>query len=500
MATSFQISTPESFSFTNPELWPKWIRRFERYRLASGLSNKSAEVQVNALIYHMGDLADDILTSFGLSDDDKKKYDVVKAKFERHFIKRRNKIYERAKFNQRRQLPGESVDDFITSLYGLVEYCEYGELREEMIRDRIVVGLQDASLSVKLQLDPELTLQNAITKVQQYETVKKQQATVRGETTSVDGLSKRPYKERKPFVPNSCAPQNDTCTRCGKSPSHPRQFCPAKDATCHKCKKKGHYQALCKSRKKVDMVVSDTHEEEEPVDNFLGTVHSSEGKAWTVSLYLNNTKLEFKIDTGAEVTVIPESVATPYQSLLQTTSRRLQGPGKTQLEVCGQFTGTLKKDTQVVEEEIYVVKDLHMPLLGLPAITSLNLVTKICGIQLDKDTVVSKFPELFTGLGKLQGEYDIKLSDNAVPFALTTPRRIPLPLMTPVKEQLEKMEKADIISRVEGPTDWCAGIVVVPKPNNQVRICVDLTQLNKSVKRERHILPSVDHTLAQLSH
>ena len=231
----------------------------------------------------------------------------------------------------------------------------------------------------------------------------------------------------------------------------------------------------------------------------LEQLHSSEGKAWTVSLYLNNTKLEFKIDTGAEVTVIPESVTTPYQSLLQTTSRRLQGPGKIQLEVCGQFTGTLKKDTQVVEEEIYVEKDLHMPLLGLPAITSLNLVTKICGIQLDKDTVVSKFPELFTGLGKLQGEYDIKLSDNAVPFALTTPRRIPLPLMTPVKEQLEKMEKADIISRVEGPTDWCAIIVVVPKPNNQVRICVDLTQLNKSVKRERHILPSVDHTLAQLS-
>ena len=41
--------------------------------------------------------------------------------------------------------------------------------------------------------------------------------------------------------------------------------------------------------------------------------------------------------------------------------------------------------------------------------------------------------------------------------------------------------------------------MVVLKPNNQVRICVDLTQSNKSVKRERHILPSVNHTLAQLS-
>ena len=94
MATSFQISTPERFSFTNPEEWPKWVRRFERYRLASGLYNRSAEVQMNALIYHMGDQANDILTSFGLSDGDKKKYDVVKEKFEKHFIKHQNKIYE----------------------------------------------------------------------------------------------------------------------------------------------------------------------------------------------------------------------------------------------------------------------------------------------------------------------------------------------------------------------------------------------------------------------
>ena len=57
-----------------------------------------------------------------------------------------------------------------------------------MIRDCIVVGLQDASLSKKLQLDPALTLQNTITI--------KQQATVRGESTSVDGVSKRPYKEK----------------------------------------------------------------------------------------------------------------------------------------------------------------------------------------------------------------------------------------------------------------------------------------------------------------
>ena len=52
---------------------------------------------------------------------------------------------------------------------------------------------------------------------------------------------------------------------------------------------------------------------------------------------------------------------------------------------------------------------------------------------------------------------------------------------------------------VTDPTEWCAGMVVVPKQNDKVRICVDLTRLNESVERERHILPAVDQTLAQLA-
>ena len=76
----------------------------------------------------MGDEADDILRSFRLSEEDAKKYDVVKTKFDGHFVKRRNVIYERAKFNQRWQEPSESVDSFITALYGLAEYCGYAGL------------------------------------------------------------------------------------------------------------------------------------------------------------------------------------------------------------------------------------------------------------------------------------------------------------------------------------------------------------------------------------
>ena len=58
------------------------------------------------------------------------------------------------------------------------------------------------------------------------------------------------------------------------------------------------------------------------------------------------------------------------------------------------------------------------------------------------------------------------------------------------------MESMGVISRVNQPTEWCAGMVVVPKASGKVRICVDLTKLNESVRRERHPLPAVDQILA----
>ena len=67
------------------------------------------------------------------------------------------------------------------------------------------------------------------------------------------------------------------------------------------------------------------------------------------------------------------------------------------------------------------------------------------------------------------------------------------------QEELEQMESMGIISRVEQPTQWCAGMVAIPKKNGKLRICVDLKHLNEAVQREVHPLPKVDETLAQLS-
>ena len=147
--SSYQIQPPGEFDFTHPEQWSRWIQRFERFCSASGLKARDEERQVNTLVYSMREKSEDIMTTFNLTGDNAKKYDSVKEKFDNYFIKRRNTIFERAKFNTRKQGVGESVDAFITDQYCLAKHCNHGLLHDEMIRDRIVVCLLDSRLSGK---------------------------------------------------------------------------------------------------------------------------------------------------------------------------------------------------------------------------------------------------------------------------------------------------------------------------------------------------------------
>ena len=112
---------------------------------------------------------------------------------------------------------------------------------------------------------------------------------------------------------------------------------------------------------------------------------------------------------------------------------------------------------------------------------------------------MQKFPRVFDGLGRLKGEpINIELVDGAKPYQLTTPRRVSIPYLPKLKEELEEMEKIGVIKPVKEPTAWCHPIVVVPKQEDKIRICLDLTKLNVNVKREVHQLPSVEETLAKI--
>ena len=184
----------------------------------------------------MGAEADNIFRSFKLSEDDSRSYKTVSEKFTSHFVKKHNVIYERARLNMRQQEEEEPVDAFVTDVYSLAEHCDFNDLHDQLIRDRIVVGIRDSKLSEKLQLDSELTLEKAITKVRKWFMLSSQYC-VEGIKEWSESMLRRniPLQQRK-------------CSRCGRQ--HPPEGrCLAREATCRKCKKRGHFQAVCRTAK-----------------------------------------------------------------------------------------------------------------------------------------------------------------------------------------------------------------------------------------------------------
>ena len=553
---NFQIPHPDQFSF-DPRDWKAWSTRFERFRVASKLhvgvsDNQDDNIDdsevINLLVYSMGTKAEDIMLSFKLSEAQKKKYSVVMQRFDDHYLPKRNIIFERTQFNKRVQLPQETSDSFITDLHKLVDTCEYGAMRDELLRDRIVAGMNNLALSEKLQLEDSktLTLEKVIQRVRTSEQVRQQCQEMRNKTDSSDvnavsrsrnyGSNDRKPKfgqqrQRQPQThrhqaqskqSNSSSSSNRSfqrrdnsrkCGRCGRDP-HSREDCPAHNSRCRKCSKKGHWDVVCRG---INETAEDDPFYDPQYDNcdyyddddvaFMGSVSIDTVRCdpWMVDVVLQNSNpISFKLDTGADVTVLPLHLYDKAMGELKKPDKFLRS-ANSKMEVVGKLTTdmTIQKDTK--PQDVYVVRDLKVPLLGRPSLSSFDLVRLV--------NAVEDYPELFTGLGELRDPYHITLTPEAKPFAVHTPRKIPVCYEKQTKTQLDVMARQGVISKIEEPTDWCAGMVIVPKASldndetgiptprdscDSLRICVDLTQLNKCVMRNRHILPDVNHTLAQL--
>ena len=245
----------------------------------------------------------------------------------------------------------------------------------------------------------------------------------------------------------------------------------------------------------------DTTLQEETIDTaFMDTMSTDCSNAWFATISVSGKDIPFKLETGAEVTAVSRKMLG--KPSLSTPDKQLFGPAQQPLEVLGHFLGHLSSGGREANHKVFVVNNLKTNLLGLPSISALNLAARIAGTSCEprtEESIKKEFPTVFQGLGNLGDEYEIKLQPDAKPYALFTPRNVPLPLRPKVAMELDRMEKEGVISKVTQPTPWCAGMVVVPKKSGNVRICVDLKPLNKSVLREVHPLPKVDDTLAQLA-
>ena len=119
--------------------------------------------------------------------------------------------------------------------------------------------------------------------------------------------------------------------------------------------------------------------------------------------------------------------------------------------------------------------------------------------SLEEKNIFQRYKSCFEGLGKLK-DFQLNIPiDPCVKPVVQSMHRVPFSLRDKLEKKLNELVDVDVIEKAEGPTPWISPVVVVPKPNGDLRLCVDMRQANSAIVRERHPIPSVDEILHNLN-
>ncbi|UYV72662.1 K02A2.6-like [Cordylochernes scorpioides] len=420
---------------------------FSRYRLLSNLNAKEQEYQITALIYLMGERAEKIHSAFNLSADDAKNLDKIIEAFDNHFIGKRNMVYEQALFGLRSQRPEETIEEFVTVLHRISEHCEYANLREELIRDRLLLGVKDRKLSEKLMLNENLTLAKAVEIARQWEAVMREQQDLNPSNSQVD--TTRNVAKQKPKASGhgkdngrSTSRQTDsaketdegkkfpTCFNCGTTKHHYRyrDKCPAKDKVCGKCEKKGHYTNLCRRKNNEVNAISSEETPAREKASFVYAVREpslgSRKSRWKSTVRVNGTAIHFKLDPGSDVTLIPFSLYKRYFSNVQLTPTdgQLMAAPNQRLENAGTFpSGKIRICVDLSRLNLSVERELHpLPVLehelaqlnGAKIFSRLDANSGFWQIKLSEESQIGryKFKRLPFGISSAPEHFQKRMS------------------------------------------------------------------------------------------
>lgn len=159
-----QLQPPSVLSFEGniAENWKLWEKKFDLFLTASGIAEKSSKVQCATFLHVAGEEAVKVFNIFKFEDAEVDKLDALKKKFKDYCEPRKNITNIRHLFFTRAQGPSESIDAYVTDLKNKAKDCEFLELHDSLIRDRIVCGVRDDQVRARLLREEKLTLARAV--------------------------------------------------------------------------------------------------------------------------------------------------------------------------------------------------------------------------------------------------------------------------------------------------------------------------------------------------
>ncbi|XP_055681809.1 uncharacterized protein K02A2.6-like [Lutzomyia longipalpis] len=453
-------------------------------------------------------------------------YKVALEKLDAYFAPKRHESYERFDFWALKPEVDEPFEKFVLRVQQHASKCQFGrteqEARDTAIMDK-VIQLASIELREKLLEKKNPTVGNMINQVNIFQMIKAQAKEMGQPATKIELNTEVNQIQAKPDNPKPMT--NVECFRCGRKGHYARDpKCPAKDKTCLKCKMRGHFAVKCQQQQrgvkrsndsqvtttppekksKVNAVATDS--EAKPLESFIYNIGDGDERIWC---RVGGVLVEMLIDSGSSQNIIDEATWT-YMKNNDAVIQEVEGEARSILRAYAQndplqILKVFKAEIAIAEGNdkllktatFYVIKGGSLCLLG--RYTAKLLGVLILGLPSTQDHFIGQMEEKrITPFPKMKGIKLVIPIDDSVQPVTQHARRPPIALLKKVEEKLEELERSDIIEPVNEHSAWVSPIVVISKDNGDIRICVDMRQANKAIKRENHLMPVLEDFLPRL--
>lgn len=499
------------------EEWPQYVERVDHFFAANGITD--ADKKKSAFLAVIGPATYTLVRNLvSPAKPGEKSYDELVKALKDHFHPTPSETVQRSRFHSRIRKPGETVATFVSELRSLAEFCNFGTSLEDMIRDRLVCGINNGKIQQKLLAEKKLTLTSAIEMAQGMETAAKNAK----ELAQQDGASNSESVNRMTTPTRGKDTRSKftgTCFCCGRA-GHKRENCRLKDVTCRGCGKTGHIQRVCRSKsgarrkhkpagkRSVHLLEESSEESSDDSSenyNLYSISSSSKTKPYRVDIAINDKSTKMEIDTGASLTLVSErTLQESWPELTPLPSRvTLHSYSGESIPVLGTIDVVVQYDDQTATLPLLVVKGEGPSLLGRNWLSALKLnwheIFWLHNASLKE--ILDKHKCVFEpGLGKVAGyEAKILLDPGASPRYCKA-RSVPYFYQEKVEKELDRLVEEGTLEPVEH-SEWASPIVAVLKQDKQsVRICGDFKQtVNPASKLDRYPIPRIQDLFARLS-
>ena len=311
------------------------------------------------------------------------------------------------------------------------------------------------------------------------------------------------------------------CGQCGRG-NHDQKDCKFRSATCHKCGKIGHIAPVCRSKQpgkhpkgqaKKTKWVSSTEPDQtsDSQEESLFVVQNKSSPPYKAELEVNGQPLTMEVDTGAAVSLAPESAVASLltHSTLQPTGVILKTYTGEQIPVKGTMTVDVKYGQQhhkslkllvvsgsgpcLMGRDWLRVVRLDWRKIGKVSPTTASVTSRVAALQ-------EQYQEVFSETLGTITPFTAKLS--VTPGAspkFFKPRSVPLALKERVESELDRLERDGVLEKTNY-SEWAAPVVTVPKPDGQLRLCGDYkVTVNPVLDVDQYPLPKPDDIFATLA-